>query len=51
MEYNFPLKEKNLNLYLRWHILRSYCFVAEVIFNDLGATYVSTSMTDYSQQI
>ena len=29
----FLRKKETLNLCLRWHILRSYCFVAEVIFN------------------
>ena len=29
------LQNKNiLNLYLRWYILRSYCFVSEVTFNN-----------------
>ena len=31
------MKQKNLNLNLRWHILRSYRFVAEVTFNSLNA--------------
>ena len=35
MEHNFSMKQKILNLCLRWHILRSYCFVAEVTFNQL----------------
>ena len=30
MEHNFLLNKKILNLHLRWHILRSYCFLAEV---------------------
>ena len=30
-----------LNLCLRWHILRSYCFVAEVTFNDKGISKTS----------
>ena len=30
----FLRNEEILNLCLRWHILRSYCFVAEVTFND-----------------
>ena len=29
----FLRNKKNLNQYLRWHILRSYCFVAGVTFN------------------
>ena len=29
----FLLNKKILNLCLRWHIFRSYCFVAEVTFN------------------
>ena len=34
MEHNFSMKQKkNLNLYLREHILRSYHFIAEVTFN------------------
>ena len=33
MKHNFPIKQKILSLCLRWHILRSYCFVAEVTFN------------------
>ena len=28
----FPRNKKILNLCLRWHIFRSYCFLAEVIF-------------------
>ena len=31
----FPWNKKILNLCLRWHILRSYCFEAEVTFNVL----------------
>ena len=31
----FLWNKKILNLCLRWHILRSYCFVAEVTFNEL----------------
>ena len=31
-EYNFLRNNKILNLGFRWHILRSYCFVAEVTF-------------------
>ena len=30
----FVLNKKILNLSLRWHILRSYCFVAEVTFKE-----------------
>ena len=33
----FLWNKKNLNLNLRWHILRSYRFVAEVTFNSLNA--------------
>ena len=29
----FIQNKKILNLFVRWHILRSYCFVGEVIFN------------------
>ena len=29
----FLWNKKILNLHLRWHILRSYCFVVEVTFN------------------
>ena len=32
----FLQNKKILNLYLRWHILRSYGFLAEVTFNPLG---------------
>ena len=32
----FPRNEKILNLCLRWHILRSYHFVAEVTFKWVG---------------
>ena len=31
----FLRNKKNLNLCFRWHILRSYRFVAEVTFNDV----------------
>ena len=31
----FLRNKKILNLCLRWHILRSYCFVAEVTFKNL----------------
>ena len=31
----FPRNKKILDLCLKWHILRSYCFVAEVTFNDI----------------
>ena len=34
MEHNFSMKQKILNLCLRWHILRSYCFVVEVTFEE-----------------
>ena len=27
--------KKIINLYLRWHVLRSYCFVAEVTFKKI----------------
>ena len=30
----FLSNKKILNLYLRWYILRNYCFVAEVTFSD-----------------
>ena len=36
----FVLNKKILNLCFRWHLLRSYHFVAEVTFND-GWTYFS----------
>ena len=35
MEHNFSMKQKILNLCLRWRILKSYRFVAEVTFNQL----------------
>ena len=28
----FPQNKKIITLFLRWHILRSYCFIAEVTF-------------------
>ena len=31
-EHNFLRDKKILNLYLRWHILRSYRFLAEATF-------------------
>ena len=33
---NFLWNKKILNIYLRWHISRNYCFVAEVIFRSQG---------------
>ena len=30
----FLQNKKILNLYLRWHVLRSHCFVAEIIFKQ-----------------
>ena len=35
----FLRNKKNLNLYFRWHILRSYSFVAEVTFKDIALAY------------
>ena len=34
----FPIKQKNLNLSLRWHILRIYSFVVNAIFKVLIVT-------------
>ena len=34
MEHNFSMKQKKVNLCLRWHILRGCCFVAEVTFKQ-----------------
>ena len=35
-ERNFSMKQKNSQLCLRWHILRSYRFVADVTFKFYG---------------
>ena len=35
----FLQNEKILNLCLRWHILRSYCFVVELTFNIWDSSY------------
>ena len=35
----FLQNEKILNLCLRWHVLRSYCFVAELTFNIWDSSY------------
>ena len=41
-EWNItPLRnKKTLNLFLRWHILRSYCFVVEVTFKNEKLKYL-----------
>ena len=36
----FLRNQKILNLCLRWHILRSYCFVAEVAFKDEVSAFI-----------
>ena len=35
----FLWNKKILNLCLRWHIFRSYCFVAEVTFNNISVQH------------
>ena len=34
----FPQNKKILNLHLRWHILRSYCFVAGATFKNVKSS-------------
>ena len=36
------LRSKKINLCLRWHILRSYCFAAEIIFKKALTVYLSS---------
>ena len=43
MEHNFSMKK--INLCLRWHILRSYCFVVEITFKrDFICELLDTDM-------
>ena len=45
MKHNFSMK-KILNLCLRWHILRSYQFVAEVTFKLNSIRFLVASVKD-----
>ena len=45
MEHNFSMK-KILNLSLRWHILRSYHFAAEVTFKLNSIRFLVASVKD-----
>ena len=38
----FLRSKKIINLCLRWHILRSYCFAAEIIFKKTLMVYLSS---------
>ena len=41
----FIRNKKNFNLYLRWHILRSYRFIAEVTLKDVSSLISCTWLT------
>ena len=40
----FLQNQKILNLCLRWHIFRGYCFVVEVTFNDANEYIIWESL-------